>query len=71
MHYFPLTVISYTQILFHSSGMTAVLFSKRGKMKVGKRGGIREKLGRERTGNPKKGHLSKGPSKAHFAETNL
>jgi hypothetical protein len=38
---------------------------------VGKKGSTREKLGRERTGNPKKGHLSKGPSKDHFAETNL
>ena len=35
--------------------MTAVLFPKGGKMKVGKKGGIREKLRRERTGNPKKG----------------
>jgi hypothetical protein len=34
--------------------MTAVLFSKGGKTRVGKKGGIREKLGRERTGNPKK-----------------
>jgi hypothetical protein len=34
---------------------SAVLFSKGGKIKVGKKGGIKEKLGRERTGNPKKG----------------
>jgi hypothetical protein len=35
--------------------MTAVLFSKGGKMKVEKKGGNRVKLRRERTGNPKKG----------------
>jgi hypothetical protein len=34
--------------------MTAVLFSKRGKMKVGKKGWIRNKRGRDGTGNPKK-----------------